>query len=285
MESSRIRQTATREIGGSLSRKSLGLIRESEAMTYIDFEKMAGIDWKAFRRQRPFPWVNPQGFLTDSGFQALVAQMPDLDLFTPFFEKERKHGQKSHDRYVLEYDDAIRLPAPWQAFIEELKSKDYRRFVRRLLGRRHVSIRFHWHYTPAGCVVSPHCDAAGKLGTQIFYFNTREDWDPSWGGSTVILDDHGRFDPESSPEFDEFEQVAEAETLDNRSLIFGRRGNSWHGVREVRCPEGALRRVFIVVFEDSRPYKRFIKRYKPLKRLKSLFTGEPVKVSKKRAVY
>jgi hypothetical protein len=246
---------------------------------------MYAIDREAFRRRHPFPWTNPQGFLTEPGFRELCAHMPELEQFTAFFSKERKHGQKSHDRYVLEYDESLALPEPWARFIDELRSDAYRRFVRGLLGHRFVGLRFHWHYTPAGCVVSPHCDAAGKLGTQIFYLNTPQDWDPSWGGGTVILDDHGRFDPASSPDFDAFEQVAEAETMGNRSIIFGRRGNSWHGVRQIRCPEGALRKVFIVVFEDRNPYKRFIKRYKPLKQIKRLFTGEPVKVSKRRAIY
>jgi hypothetical protein len=49
----------------------------------------------------------------------------------------------------------------------------------------------HWHYTPAGKSVSPHCDSFNKIGSQIFYFSTPEDWDRSWGGETVILDDKG----------------------------------------------------------------------------------------------
>jgi hypothetical protein len=38
--------------------------------------------------------------------------------------------------------------------------------------------------------------------------------------------------------------------MDNHSFIFARRGNSWHGVREIDCPEDRLRKVFIVVVED-----------------------------------
>jgi hypothetical protein len=129
---------------------------------------MAEIDTNAFQHQRPFPWVNPQGFLTESGFQELLSAMPDLNLFTSFFDKQRKYGQSSHNRYVLEYEDDVPLPAPWRGFIEELKSSEYREFVERLLGRRHVGVRFHWHYTPNGCSVSPHCDSRGKLGSQIF---------------------------------------------------------------------------------------------------------------------
>jgi hypothetical protein len=30
-------------------------------------------------------------------------------------------------------------------------------------------------------------------------------------------------------------------------LLFRRRGNSWHGVREIHCPGDELRKVFIVV--------------------------------------
>jgi hypothetical protein len=95
--------------------------------------------------------------------------------------------------------------------------------------------------------VSPHCDARHKIGSHIFYFNTEEDWDPSWGGETLILDDGGRFDRRSAPRFDEFDRVITAPALGNCSLLFARRANSWHGVREIRCPEGAYRKVFIVV--------------------------------------
>jgi hypothetical protein len=55
--------------------------------------------------------------------------------------------------------------------------------------------------------------------------------------------------------------------MGNRSLFFGRNGNSWHGVRPITAPEGKLRQVFIVVFEDANPllvakkrFKRFRKR-------------------------
>jgi hypothetical protein len=35
--------------------------------------------------------------------------------------------------------------------------------------------------------------------------------------------------------------------LGNRSPLFARKEHSWHGVREIRCPEGHMRKVFIVV--------------------------------------
>lgn len=248
-------------------------------MKYLNTEFIESIDAEAFRTTRPYPWLNPRGFLTDSGFAELAANMPDLSLFDSFFGKQRKYGQQSHDRYVLEYTDGLDIPACWQSLVDELRSDTYRDMVADLLGRGHFKIRFHWHYTPRGCSVSPHCDSRGKLGSQIFYMNTREDWDPAWGGETVILDDGGRFGLESSPKFEEFDQQFAAETMDNRCIIFGQQGNSWHGVREITCPEDALRKVFIVVYEDYRPGKIL------LKRVRRLIRGQPLVTEKERAMY
>jgi hypothetical protein len=249
------------------------------SMKYINLDAMHAIDAGAFHNQEPYPWVNPQGFLTDAGFTELLANMPELDKFRPFFDKDRKYGQQRHNRYVLEYVDGVELPSPWQAFVDELKSDEYRDFISRMLGRGHFKFRFHWHYTPNGCVVSPHCDSRGKLGSQIFYMNSHDDWEPGWGGQTVILDDKGRFGLESNPSFEDFDREIVAETMDNRSLIFGRKHNSWHGVHEINCPEGALRKVFIVVFEDVSPRKIIYKR------LNRLLKGKPMVTDKERAMY
>ena len=40
--------------------------------------------------------------------------------------------------------------------------------------------------------------------------------------------------------------------LGNYSLPFAGKGNSWHGIREIRSPQGTLRRVFIVVITHLR---------------------------------
>jgi hypothetical protein len=39
--------------------------------------------------------------------------------------------------------------------------------------------------------------------------------------------------------------------MGNRSLFFRREESSWHGVRPLQCPVGALRKVFIVEFRRS----------------------------------
>jgi hypothetical protein len=164
---------------------------------------------------------------------------------------KRKSGQQPHDRYTLEYTADTPLPAPWQGFLEEVKSDRYRAALCRLLAVSSLELNFHWHYTPRGCSVSPHADSKRKLGSHIFYFNTEEDWDESWGGETVVLDDNGRFETRSAPRFEDFDHEISAKAIGNYSFLFSRRGNSWHGVHELACPEGYLRKVFIVVLNSN----------------------------------
>jgi hypothetical protein len=59
-------------------------------MRYLNEAYIRGIDTLAFRNREPFPWINPQGFLTESGFQELASHLPDMSLFHPFFGKQRK---------------------------------------------------------------------------------------------------------------------------------------------------------------------------------------------------
>lgn len=219
-------------------------------MTYLDYARLEALDAEVFRNRSPYPWCNPEGLLTESGYQQLLQTLPDVSLFTPMFGIERSHGQKPHDRFTLEYREDLEVAAPWHALVEELRGSEYGRFLRRLFDRGRFTLNFHWHYTPRGCSVSPHCDARRKLGSHIFYFNTADDWEPAWGGDTLILDDHDRFKRNSAPDFADFDQAFAGESLGNRSLLFQRQGNSWHGVREIRAPEGRYRKVFIVVIND-----------------------------------
>ncbi len=249
------------------------------ASRYLNLELMNNFDEREFQGKQPFPWVNPQGFFNPDRYQELLDTMPPLESFTPSFGKQRKSGQASHDRYILDYEAGIELPGPWAQLMEEMLSDTYRNFICRLLKVSSVRFRFHWHYTPAGAEVGPHCDSKGKIGSQIFYLNTPDDWDPAWGGETVILDDLGRFPTYSAPQFDEFDQQWPARTMDNRCILFGRRGNSWHGVKRIQCPEGKHRKVFIVVFEEHKPIKVFFKK------LGRLLTGKPLVSEKERLTF
>ena len=220
-------------------------------MQYLDLEKLDAMDADAFLNTKPYPFVNTAGLLTEEGYTRLLENQLDVSALTPSFGKKRSHGQYSHDRYLLEYQPDLNVvPAAWKEFIAELHGAHYTNFIKRLYRIKSFTLNMHWHYTPNGCVVSPHCDAMHKLGSHIFYLNTLEDWDKDWGGATLMLDDNGRFDPKSAPEFADFDRVVAAECIGNYSTLFSGRHRSWHGVRELTCPDDKLRKVFIVVINQ-----------------------------------
>lgn len=223
-------------------------------MTYLDWKILDALDEKAFRAAEPFPWTNPQGALTEEGRQALRAEPPDFSLFAKRFGVKRNYGQQPHDRWDLLYEDPLPpVPQVWKDFIAELSGARYRAFISRMFGVRRFDFRFYWQIATAGCSVSPHCDGTRKIGSQIFYLNDRDDWDPSWGGATLLLDDRGAIPWESAPSFDDFSREIASESLGNRSLIFARGDHAWHGVRPLTSPEGKTRRIFTVIVNRPAP--------------------------------
>ena len=248
-------------------------------MSYLNTSVLDAIKTEDFQAQGPYPWVNPQHVIKPDRYNELLDSLPDISKFRAFFGKQRKHGQTSHDRFILDYERGMDLAAPWREFAEELCSDFYRDFVCRLLNVAAVRFRLHWHFTPTGGEVSPHCDSKGKIGSHIFYLNTEDDWHWDWGGETVVLDDQGRLPPDHAPRFEDFAAEYPAVTRDNRSLIFGRRGNSWHGVRRINCPDNFYRKVFIVVFEEYRPLRM------ATKKLRRLVTAKQLVTDKERLMY
>lgn len=213
----------------------------------IDAEALAAIATGDFRDAHPYPWLNPEGVLTDAAFELLRVNMPRVDQMKASFGRKRAHGQTPHDRYSLEYHPDLDVHPGWHQLVGEFNGPVYQGWLARLFDTRRFRLTYHWHFAPRGASVSPHCDAKRKIGSHIFYFNSPEEWSADWGGETVILDDGGRLSRASAPDFEDFDQSWPADAMGNRSLLFQRQGNSWHGVRELLCPEDRLRKVFIIV--------------------------------------
>lgn len=215
-------------------------------MKYLDIDKLRALRTDEFMAVKPYPYYN-EPVLTEQGFADLLGNMPPLQMFEGIMGKERRAGQAPHDRYSLEYTPGMPVPKPWEEFILELCSDAYRSEIERLFHARKVEFRFHWHYTPGGAGVSPHCDARREHGSHLFYFNSPASWDPAWGGATLALDDGGRLDYNSAPALEEFDDIIEFNSIGNSAALMLRTDHSWHAVRAIDCPEGVLRRVFIVV--------------------------------------
>lgn len=213
-------------------------------MEYLNRDCLARMSPEVFQNQHPYPWLNIQQTLTENGFRRLCENMPDVSLFTRDVGVQRAYGQAPHDRYSLHYFAGLALPQPWFEFLSELQNETYQRFLHRMLGPTSFLLTFEWHYAWQGCSVSPHCDAARKVATHLFYFN-QEHWDPAWGGQTLILDG-SRFRTHSAPDFDQFRVAGSSLPTGNNSLLFQRTQYSWHGVRPLNCPPGVMRRLFKV---------------------------------------
>lgn len=240
-------------------------------MNYLDLEVLNRIDPKEYQSTKPFPFINFPGALYEEAYQRLVDTAPsDLSLFEKQFGIERKYGQKFHDKYYLEYSDALPLAQPWKEFAAELHSDAYRGFLEKLFDMRPGSYRIvlSWHYMPRGTCITPHCDTQNKIGSQLFYLNTSREWDETWGGQTLALDDEGHMDWRSGPQVSDFKNVYAGKCIDNNSFIFTRTDHSWHAVDEIRCPETEIRKMFSVVANRKPPLmkriKKFVRKYVPV---------------------
>jgi hypothetical protein len=223
-------------------------------MQCLDERRLAQVAGQssAFLNQKPYPWIGLQRVLQEDAFGRLCAELPRHDLFKQEFGQARDYGQQSHDRYALQYHPRLdaELAPSWRAFIADLRSERYGSFIREMYGlgaSQRFELSMHWHHAANGGSVSPHTDARRKIGSHIFYFNTAKDWEPAWGGQTVVLDDGGRLSAHASPKFGELPQIAASEILGNRSFMFRRTEHSWHAVNPITCPPDRMRKVFIVV--------------------------------------
>lgn len=213
---------------------------------FLDIERLEAVDAAEFRSARPFPWLSAP-LLTEDGYAGLLDTLPELSVFEAKMGKQRRGGQAPHDRYSLEYTEEVEVSPEWRTFIGELRGERYRNAMARLYDAKRIEFRFHWHYTPASASVSPHCDSIREHGSHIFYFNDARRWDPDWGGQTLVLDDGGRLDRDSGPKFEDFDAITTCEAVGNTSMLFNNNAHAWHGVRAITCPEGEMRKVFIVV--------------------------------------
>ncbi|MBK6741276.1 MAG: hypothetical protein IPG64_27190 [Haliea sp.] len=83
-------------------------------LPYLNSPVLDAIDPGQFQAQKPFPWTNAQYFIAPDLYGEVLQSLPDLGRFTPFFGKQRKHGQACHDRYILDYERGMDIAQPWR---------------------------------------------------------------------------------------------------------------------------------------------------------------------------
>ncbi len=218
-------------------------------MEYLNRACIEGVAPETFQKRQPYPWIDLQDSLTPMGFADLRRTLPEASMCEKKVGVKRAYGQGYQDRFLLHYLPGMAMAEPWRKFIAELQGDAYQSFLHRMFGlpaRKRLILTMEWYYAWQGCAVPPHCDARRKLATHLFYFNTPEDWDSSWGGEVLILDDEGRWKAHSGPTFDDLRVSASIDPRGNGSLLFQRTEHSWHGVRPLGPPADHLRKLFVV---------------------------------------
>jgi hypothetical protein len=232
------------------------------SISYIDKEKIEKFSFENFHKRWPYAWFDFEQFLLPESFQILYRDFPALEFFEYHQGIKRYGGQRPHDRYYLAYESSIYhdkdkeqgagivrredLKESWQGFMDELESPFYKDFIRKALDAD-FQIRYAWHMGKSKNEVSPHADDFSKVGTHIFYFNTKEDWNQEWGGSLLVLG--GKMVPGLNPDFDDFTVSIPVKNMDNHSFLFKNGSEAWHGVKALSSPEGKFRKLFNVIFE------------------------------------
>jgi hypothetical protein len=244
------------------------------SQTFINYDLLKSFPIETFRCRAPFPWFELQQFLTPQGFHSLYQSFPSLELFERHHGFERPYGQRPHNRFYLAYQKSLyhqaemsakgpakgivkheELSPAWQSLLGELMTSEaYRKLVESLFEVTQFDVRFAWHIGFTNCEVSPHVDAAEKIGTHMIYFNTADDWQSVWGGSTLVLGEKST--DAMNPEFTDFAQAVAIGPAGNNSLIFKNTPNAWHGMRPLTCPEGKYRRLFNVIFDLPGVHRR-----------------------------
>lgn len=215
-------------------------------MNYLDSAVLESVGAEEFTNRKPYPWAYMKGLLTTEGYKLLKSTLPTVHLFDRYMHGRRAHGDMLHEGSMLQYKPGLALAEPWREFLEELNGPEYQGFLQRMLGNRRCIPTFSWHYAPQGYSVSPHCDESRKYATHIFHFNDPEEWDPAWGGETLILASDKSIPTSAAPSFKDLKVVAGYGPAGNGSLLFARTPHSWHGVKPLTCPEGKLRKIFSV---------------------------------------
>jgi hypothetical protein len=220
------------------------------------------IPWNLIETVDVPQWLNPRDFLEKSFFKALCEEFPSLSYFEWHNGYARKHNQRPHNRYYAAYEESLHHPKNhvgagvikhqnlsenWQKFITEMQNnEEYHDFMKKFLKIPAFLPRFEFHIGITDCEVSPHLDAPAKAGKHIFYFNTFDDWQESWGGQTLMLEE--RMSEEMNPDFFDFRKISATKMLENYSFLQRCTPDSWHGARKLTCPARKYRKVLNVVW-------------------------------------
>lgn len=198
-------------------------------------------------------------------FNELLRHFPSKSMFECSEGLERPFGQRPHNRFSLAFKKNIYsdlsnhqkskegrgvceendLMPIWRDFLAFLVSDAYINFLSDFFKTSNFEQRFAWHIMGQGQDLSPHVDSPNKLGAQLFYFNSPEDWKNEWGGNTLLC--LNKLIEQNAPELSDFSKIVSIDNLKFGSMIFINNDDAWHSVKKISAPNGFERRVMMMV--------------------------------------
>jgi len=207
-------------------------------ITPLDVERLSA----EFRGARPFPFVVIDGFLDLEFARGVAAAYPSPEEATTkgrTFNAINERGKTQiTDRAhfapaVRALHEALFCPA-WLEALSQITG------IPKLLPDPHLA-GGGMHTMRSGAILDVHVDfnripddaLFRRLNILVFL---NDGWDPMWGGELELWDEHVR------------ERAHAFAPVLNRCVVFETSERSFHGVRQVRCPEGAARQSFAAYY-------------------------------------
>lgn len=234
-----------------------------EHKNFLDLSQYKALD-RAFPEKDLFPKRHEgrgdKAFLNNSTdeFASFVSGSPEWNAFFQNFT-----NKDCIDKfYKMSMDvDSERPPyqcKPWKLvtnsiFFRKQRFKYLRRMIGRLFGYTPVVLKLEFSYLENGCWIPPHTDDTRKLISLMVYFPDDNVEYGDSAGTEFYTGKDGKAAPTGwravmmyKPDADEFykenETFYSSKFEGNKLVGFVKSSLSWHGLEELKLPEGATRR-------------------------------------------
>ena len=234
-----------------------------------DFLNLSNRDCEVI--EKPFFCFVIRDFFPQDLYQALYDEFPGPDAFT------RKLGEGKRFMAPADIRRAITASPTWSWFTNNLSSQWFLDQVFQFLKphllksrglpglrrwkyisdgggenatailERNVQVNYEFSRLPAGSYLTPHTDKIGKLASILVYF-PHPDWKDARQGSTEFYTPN---DPSMRRnwsnrhlDFDNVKPFLSVDFKPNTLIGFVKSADSYHGVREINCPDGLERTSF-----------------------------------------
>ena len=202
-----------------------------------------------FEKNKPFPHIVLDDFLTESFFSSLKIYKEELDQ-----KKGKKFtSQVEKNKWVSKNTE---LPYKIKTIIEYLNSK---KWIENLSGITSIDNIFstkvgntslaNYHEMNDKGYLGPHVDHSDDPDTghphvlNLLLYLSKE-WNKEWGGSTLLFDKNGK------------NILNEVEYVPNRAIIFLHTPYSFHGVRRLTKNKNIRSSIYVDYYANSKdPYK------------------------------